>query len=80
MLIDIFGKDESFIKHVKDRPGHDRRYAVDWSKINKELGWEPKYGMEEWLKQTVEWYKENEDWWKPLKKEAEEFYKKTGQY
>jgi dTDP-glucose 4,6-dehydratase len=79
-LIEVFGKDESDIKFVKDRPGHDRRYAIDWSKINNELGWEPKHSMDEWLEKNVKWYKENEDWWRPLKKEAEDFYKKTGQY
>ena len=73
------GKNESFIKFVKDRPGHDRRYTVDWSKIKRELGWKPLYGFDEWLKKTVDWYKENEWWWKPLKKEAEKLYEKTGQ-
>jgi dTDP-glucose 4,6-dehydratase len=79
MLIKIFGKDESYIRFVKDRPGHDRRYAVDWSKIEKELDWQPKHGLSKWLEKTGVWYRENEDWWRPLKKEAEEFYKKTGQ-
>ena len=78
-LIRMFGKDEDAIKFVKDRPGHDRRYAVDWSKINKDLGWEPEHNFEEWLTKTVEWYKENEWWWKPLKEEAEKLYAKTGQ-
>ena len=79
MLIDIFGKDESYIKFIKDRPGHDRRYAVDWGKINKGLGWKPKYSLNRWLKETVDWYRKNEKWWRPLKKEAEAFYKKTRQ-
>ena len=78
-LLKLFGKDESSIKFVKDRLGHDRRYAVDWGKINKELGWKPMYGFDEWLAKTVEWYKENEWWWKPLKEEAEKLYEKTGQ-
>ncbi|KKS94752.1 MAG: dTDP-glucose 4,6-dehydratase [Microgenomates group bacterium GW2011_GWC1_43_13] len=78
-LIRMFGKDEDAIKFVKDRPGHDRRYAVDWSKINKDLGWEPEHNFDEWLTKTVEWYKENEWWWKPLKEEAEKLYAKTGQ-
>ncbi len=75
-LLKIFKKDNSYLEFVKDRPGHDRRYAVDWSKIRKELGWKPKYGFEEWLLMTVEWYKNNEWWWRPLKKKAEDFYKK----
>lgn len=78
-LLKIFGKDESNIKFVKDRAGHDRRYAVDWTKINKELGWQPLYGFDEWLEKTVDWYRQNEWWWKPLKKESEKLYEKTGQ-
>lgn len=65
------------IDYVKDRPGHDRRYAVDWSKINRGLGWEPQFSFEEWLQKTVEWYKTNEAWWRPLKEESEEMYKKN---
>jgi len=75
-LLKIFNKDESSIKFVKDRVGHDRRYAVNWTKINRELGWKPLYGFDEWLTKTVDWYKANEWWWKPLKKEAEKFYEK----
>ncbi|MEK7061143.1 MAG: dTDP-glucose 4,6-dehydratase [Patescibacteria group bacterium] len=78
-LLQIFGKDEGSIKFVTDRKGHDRRYAVDWTKINKELGWKPLYGFDEWLTKTVDWYKENSWWWKPLKEEAEKLYEKTGQ-
>jgi dTDP-glucose 4,6-dehydratase len=78
-LLKIFGKDESSIKFVKDRPGHDRRYSVDWTKIKKELDWKPSFGFDEWLVKTVDWYKENGWWWKPLKEEAEKLYEKTGQ-
>lgn len=78
-LLKIFGKDESNIKFVKNRPGHDRRYAVDWTKINKELGWKPKHDFDNYLGKTVKWYEENEWWWRPLKKKAEELYRKTGQ-
>lgn len=78
-LLKILGRDKSFIKFVKDRRGHDRRYAVDWSKIKKELKWEPAYDFDTALKETVEWYRQNEWWWKPLKKKAEELYEKTGQ-
>ena len=78
-LLKIFGKDESSIKFVKDRAGHDRRYAVDWSKIGRELGWKPLCGFDEWLAKTVDWYRQNEWWWRPLKQKAEELYKKTGQ-
>jgi dTDP-glucose 4,6-dehydratase len=72
----IFMKDESFIEFVKDRPGHDRRYAVDWSKINKELGWKPKHDFSIWLQKTIDWYIKNEWWWKEMKKGSEAFYKK----
>jgi dTDP-glucose 4,6-dehydratase len=67
MILDIMGKDESSIEFVEDRKGHDRRYAVDWSKIRNELGWSPSVTFEEGLQKTVEWYKSHEEWWKPLK-------------
>ncbi len=70
---------ESRIEYVTDREGHDVKYAVDWSKINRELGWEPKHSFEDWLKQTVDWYKENESWWKPLADESESFYQSKGE-
>lgn len=75
LVLQDMGQGEDKIEYVKDRPGHDRRYAVDWSKINKELGWEPKYSFEEWLKATVAWYQQNEAWWRPLKASAEKIYK-----
>jgi len=79
-LLNIFGKDKANLKFVKDRPGHDRRYAVDWSKIRKELDWKPEFEFDVWLEKTVEWYKANEWWWRPLKKEAEKLYEGTGQH
>lgn len=54
------------ITYVKDRPGHDRRYAMDSSKIQHDLGWQPKYDFETGLKQTVQWYLNHQDWWQPL--------------
>lgn len=78
-LLKIFGKDISYLKFVKDRAGHDRRYAINWNKINKELGWKPKYDFEKYLKMTVDWYKKNEWWWRPLKEESEKLYERTGQ-
>ena len=69
-----FDNKEEMIEFVEDRKGHDVRYSVDWSRIKKELGWEPQYSFDEALEKTVNWYKENEDWWKPLKKKAEKFY------
>jgi len=79
LMISNFEKDETYLKYGKDRLGHDRRYAVNWTKIKNELGWEPKHDFNSWLVKTIEWYKENEWWWKPLKDNAEELYKKTGQ-
>lgn len=79
LVLAAFGLGEDQIEFVKDRPGHDRRYAVDWSKLNRELGWQPAHSFEEWLQSTVTWYRDNEDWWRPLKGEAESTYKKTGQ-
>lgn len=75
LVLTYMGMSEDKIEHVKDRPGHDRRYAVDWIKIHRELGWEPEHSFEEWLKKTIDWYKANESWWRPLKAQAESIYK-----
>lgn len=76
-ILGLLGKDESYLEYVKDRPGHDRRYAIDWSKIKQELGWEPQYDFDEWLTKTVEWYKSHEDWWKAVKNGSyQEYYAK----
>jgi dTDP-glucose 4,6-dehydratase len=61
-LLTLMGRDESFIEFVKDRPGHDRRYSIDYSKAKKELDWEPQIGLDEGLFATVEWYKKNQAW------------------
>ncbi len=66
-LLALLGKDESYIEHVKDRPGHDRRYDVDWTKTEAELGWKPRHAFDDWLARTVEWYETHPAWWKPLK-------------
>lgn len=70
-IIELTGKDESMIKPVADRLGHDRRYSVDCTKIEKELGWKCRYDFEEALNKTVKWYVDNEDWWRPLKAKTE---------
>lgn len=57
------GKPESLIQFVKDRPGHDRRYGIDASKIRNELGWEPKHNFESGIKETIQWYLNNQNWW-----------------
>jgi len=66
-VIEVMGKDESLITFVKDRPGHDYRYALDTSKIERELGWKPSVDIDNGLIKTVQWYRDNEWWWRPLK-------------
>ena len=62
LLLKTLGKPESLIKFVTDRPGHDRRYALDSSKIERELGWQPEISFEDGLRQTVRWYLDNPEW------------------
>lgn len=62
LIIKNLGKSEELIKYVKDRPGHDRRYAIDNSKITRELGWSPSYTFEQGIKETIEWYLANQEW------------------
>ncbi|GMR70971.1 dTDP-glucose 4,6-dehydratase [Aerococcus viridans] len=62
LIIGTLGKSEDLIKYVKDRPGHDRRYAIDNTKITTELGWEPAYTFEQGMKETIQWYLENTKW------------------
>ncbi len=79
-ILALLGKDERFIEYVKDRPGHDRKYDVDWSKIHTELGWKPQHSFDEWLAKTVVWYQENESWWKRIKSgDYQHYYKKQYQ-
>ncbi|MFT8836501.1 dTDP-glucose 4,6-dehydratase [Liquorilactobacillus satsumensis] len=70
LIIDQLGKDESLIEYVPDRLGHDRRYAIDPTKIETELGWKPEYTFAQGIKQTIDWYLKEQDWWKPLEKRA----------
>ncbi|MGD1805301.1 dTDP-glucose 4,6-dehydratase [Dapis sp. BLCC M126] len=67
---------EKLITFVKDRPGHDRRYAIDATKIKTELGWQPSVTVEEGLRQTVKWFLNNRDWWEPLLSEEYQAYYK----
>jgi dTDP-glucose 4,6-dehydratase len=66
-VLELTGKPESLKTIVPDRPGHDRRYLLDSSKIRRELGWEPEIGFEDGLRETVAWYDENRAWWEPLR-------------
>lgn len=70
MILKELDKPESLIQFVKDRKGHDRRYAIDSTKAKNELGWEPERTFEEGLKETVEWFKNNQRWWEPLLKKS----------
>ncbi|MCI1699073.1 dTDP-glucose 4,6-dehydratase [Liquorilactobacillus nagelii] len=70
LIIDQLGLSENEIEYVKDRLGHDRRYAIDPTKIETELGWKPEYTFERGIKETVDWYRNNETWWRPLKERA----------
>ena len=67
LILYAMGADESSIEYVEDRKGHDLRYSVDWTKINRELGYEPEVKFEGGLRDTIRWYQDNEAWWKPLK-------------
>lgn len=66
-ILKLMGKPESLIKRVADRPAHDRRYAVDHSKLTSELGWQPHRSFEQGLKDTINWYLQNESWWQSIK-------------
>jgi dTDP-glucose 4,6-dehydratase len=69
-ILGLLGKPESLIRFVTDRPGHDRRYAIDISTIRRELGWEPKYRLTAGLADTVAWYVNNRVWWERVLNEA----------
>ena len=64
------GKPAALKTIIPDRPGHDRRYILDWSKIRRELGWEPQIPFDRGLAETVQWYAQNRDWWEPLRERA----------
>lgn len=68
IILKLLGKTEGQINYVKDRPGHDRRYAIDSSKIMNELGWKPAHQFDGGIEKTVKWYVENENWWRRIMK------------
>lgn len=65
-ILDKMGKPNDLIEFVGDRPGHDKRYSIDSSKIQNQIGWKPEYDFDNALKQTVDWYLQNKEWWEPL--------------
>lgn len=66
-IVSLMGESEDLIQLVPDRAGNDRKYDIDWGKINRELGWEPKHNLDEALRITIDWYRKNEAWWKNIK-------------
>jgi dTDP-glucose 4,6-dehydratase len=74
MILEIMGKDDSMIEFISDRPGHDRRYSIDWSKIHQELDWEPQVALRKGLEKTVAWFQANESWWRPLKEKNQQYF------
>jgi dTDP-glucose 4,6-dehydratase len=75
-ILNELGKPETLIKHVKDRPGHDRRYAIDCTKLCQELGWSQKYDFQSGTKETIRWYLNNRQWWSRVKSgEYLDFYR-----
>jgi len=74
-ILSLMNLPESSIEYIADRPGHDRKYSVDWSYIRDTLDWKPSVTLAEGLKKTIIWYKENEDWWRPLKEKNKAYFK-----
>lgn len=66
LLLEIFQLDPSYKEYVPDRPGHDRRYLLDCTKIQQELGWQPQISFDQGFRETVAWYRQNMEWWEPL--------------
>jgi len=67
LIVEKLGVSKDLIKYVADRPGHDRRYAIDPTKIMTELGWKPQYTFEKGIVETIQWYIDNQEWWKNIK-------------
>jgi dTDP-glucose 4,6-dehydratase len=73
-ILSLLGKPESLISYVRDRPGHDRRYAIDFDKAVRELNWRPEIELDEGLRCTVAWYLDNRDWWERVRSGAYQDY------
>jgi dTDP-glucose 4,6-dehydratase len=76
-ILELTGRDESLIEYVDDRPGHDRRYSLESSKLRRELGWRPAVDFNAGVQRTVEWYRDNESWWAPIRSgEYRDYYER----
>ncbi len=76
-ILRLLDKPKSLLRHVEDRPGHDRRYALDSSKLTRLTGWKPRVSLDDGLKRTVDWYREHESWWRAIKQgEFRAYYEK----
>ena len=77
LILKALGKPENLIKYVADRPGHDRRYAIDFTRIERELGWRPRVDFAQGIKDTINWYVKNKSWWERIKSgEYQKYYEK----
>ena len=77
-ILKLLGRPDTLIQHVEDRPGHDRRYALDCSKLARLTGWKPRIAFAEGIRETVAWYQKNEGWWRPIKEgEFRAYYERT---
>ena len=77
LVLGALGKPDSLIKYVADRPGHDRRYAIDFTRIERELGWRPQVNFAQGIKDTIDWYVKNKSWWGRIKSgEYQKYYEK----
>lgn len=78
-ILELMGKPSDWYERVNDRPGHDLRYAIDWTKLRTELNWEPKLGFDGGIQVMIDWYTANEEWWKNEKAKVEAAYAENGQ-
>ena len=76
-ILALMGTDERHVEYVEDRPGHDRRYAIDWRKARERLGWRPRHSFDEALAKTIEWYRQNAQWWTRVKSGEYQRYYRT---
>lgn len=76
IILDKLERPHDLIRHTRDRPGHDPRYAIDHTKITRELGWKPLVNFQDGIELTIDWYSNNKDWWGPIYKKAEEVAEK----